>query len=237
MSKKYNSKICIYCGSKKVSTTADHLVARQFIPITARNGIPKVPCCSKCNNDKSKLEHYAASILPFGSNTVYAQEMLRERVAKRLEKNIKLKKELNKNSKKVWFKSNSGLYLRTLSIPIKSEPILGLLQYYIKGLYYYHWNIALPADIGVWARSFNYKGILMFRKTLFGINPKNILEYNLGDGYLIYRCTRNEINKYISAWEFSFYKGAKMFGSSSDGKKQQIYLCGVTAPKDKINAT
>ena len=45
----------------------DHVFARQLFPVSERDNLPKVPCCDQCNNDKSRLEHYLVTVLPFGA--------------------------------------------------------------------------------------------------------------------------------------------------------------------------
>lgn len=80
-SKKYRGKVCVYCRTNK-SSTADHIFPREFFQIDKRADLPKVPACQKCNNEKSKLEHYLAAILPFGATHSDAKKELSIDVAK-----------------------------------------------------------------------------------------------------------------------------------------------------------
>ena len=65
MGKKHKGKPCAYCF-ERLSETADHVFARNFFLPSARANLPQVPACSLCNAQKSALEHYLTSVLPFG---------------------------------------------------------------------------------------------------------------------------------------------------------------------------
>lgn len=43
MSKAFKGKTCVYCGGTDMSSTEDHVFARQFFPEERRAGLPKVP--------------------------------------------------------------------------------------------------------------------------------------------------------------------------------------------------
>ena len=58
MSKKYKGKSCPHCARPEASVTADHVFAREFFSVEKRDGLPVVPACERCNNEKSKLDHY-----------------------------------------------------------------------------------------------------------------------------------------------------------------------------------
>jgi hypothetical protein len=62
--KKFNDKTCVYCATQP-ATTEDHVFARGFFVETRRDKLPKVPACQPCNQVKSGLEHYLATVLPF----------------------------------------------------------------------------------------------------------------------------------------------------------------------------
>lgn len=85
-SKKYKDKICVYCR-ESTSTTADHVFPREFFQKHQRSNLPKVPSCKSCSNEKSKLEHYLLSVLPFGATHSYVHQVLSVDVPKRLERN------------------------------------------------------------------------------------------------------------------------------------------------------
>jgi hypothetical protein len=95
MSKTYKGKTCTYCAVLGSSTTGDHVFARGFVPPDKRDHLPQVPACAQCNGEKAKLEHYLATVLPFGGQHADARQVLNEMVEPRLAKNAKLHRELS----------------------------------------------------------------------------------------------------------------------------------------------
>lgn len=69
-SKRYRGKRCVYCGRDDASDTGDHVIARGFFLPSERGGLPQVPACNRCNNEKSRLEHHLTTVLPFGARQV-----------------------------------------------------------------------------------------------------------------------------------------------------------------------
>ena len=100
MSKRYKDKTCAYCAG--VSETADHIFAREFVPVSYRSQIPQVPACKRCNKEKSELEHYLTAVLLFGGRHADAATNLQIDGPRRLAKNQKLRRELGEGSERIW---------------------------------------------------------------------------------------------------------------------------------------
>ena len=148
MSKKFKGEKCAYCAEAK-SDTGDHVFAREFFLIDKRQNLPKVPSCNKCNNDKSTLEHSLTALLPFGGRHIAAKDNLAKMVPKRLSKNKKLHKELNKKQSSIWRQRPSGIARPSMTLPVNFDEISKLFNYIVKGLTYYHFNAYLPSDIEI----------------------------------------------------------------------------------------
>ena len=99
MGKRFKSATCAYGGDP--GATADHVFARSFLPETHRGAIPQVAACAPCNNAKSALEHYRATVLPFSGNHLLSKPMLEHAVPRRLDKNKKLHRALAAGQKSV----------------------------------------------------------------------------------------------------------------------------------------
>src|SRR5881394_1954463 len=97
MTKRFRGETCVYCAREQAATTGDHVFARQFFLSDDRVDLPKVASCERCNNDKSKLEHYLTTVLPFGGRLATASRILNEMVPGRLAKNARLHRELAAN--------------------------------------------------------------------------------------------------------------------------------------------
>lgn len=74
---KFKNELCTYCQVLPADT-ADHVFARQLFLVKHRNNLPQVPSCFECNNDKSKLESYLATVLPIASRQALRGRLHRE---------------------------------------------------------------------------------------------------------------------------------------------------------------
>src|SRR3954454_11522216 len=110
VSKKFKGKPCAYCAKRKAETD-DHVFAREFFLVEDRQNRPKVPACSQCNNEKSKLEHYLTAVLPFGGRHEQAVANLQRGVPGRLAKNQKLHRVLQESVEAAWMREGPG-YIR-----------------------------------------------------------------------------------------------------------------------------
>src|SRR5260370_9406528 len=115
MSKRYKGKTCVYCVVAQ-SDTADHVLAREFVPITHRPQIPKVPACRRCNKTKSDLEHYLTAVLLFGGSHRDAATNLQDHGARRLAKNLRLHRRLAPGRSRVRTREPSVLIVRALTV-------------------------------------------------------------------------------------------------------------------------
>ena len=119
MSKKFKDKLCVYCAEEP-STSGDHVFARQFFLPRHRINLPKVPACDDCNGEKAELEHYLASLLPFGGRHSDAGENLETMVPKHLGKNIGLNRALAQGQGAVWSQAGT-LIVPTMILPTSSS--------------------------------------------------------------------------------------------------------------------
>jgi len=102
MGKRYKGKTCVYCAAAGKSETVDHVLARQFVPGSSQITIPQVPACRQCNKDKSDLEHYLTTVLPFGGRHIDAAANLQNEGPRRLAKNKKVHRELAQGRARIW---------------------------------------------------------------------------------------------------------------------------------------
>ena len=211
MSKRYKGKTCAYCGQSGASQTADHVLARAFVAESFRSKIPIVPACLACNGAKADLEHYAASIIPFGGRHAGASATLANDLPKRLAKNQRLHNELKLGQSRVW-SEESGLIVPCLAIPIDGDRLEGLVGFIVRGLMFHHWGVALGADSSVEAYNLTSRGEHTFNRH-FGMNAAQHVSDDIGQGALIYRGLQAVDNPTISMWEVSLYGGFKTVGN------------------------
>lgn len=145
MSKKFKGKTCVYCGVEGISETVDHVVAREFLPVPRRDGIPKVAACRPCNNAKSQLEHYLVAVLPFGSRHPTASVMLDTEAPRRLAGNRRLHRDLAAGHQDAWLTEN-GITQRTITLPFDGRKLDALFALVTRGLAAHHFGVVIPKD-------------------------------------------------------------------------------------------
>ena len=225
MSKRFRNKTCVYCGQIN-SETGDHIFAREFFLLDKRNNLPKVPACKSCNNDKSTLEHYLLSVLPFGARHADAATNLENMVPPRLTKNAKLHRQLAAGTDREWINEN-GILLRGLTLPFDGEKLEGLFRYIVKGLLWHHWQVSLTKDHFVGAGMLSNAGETVFDK-LFNLNAKNRVNISLGEGTIRYEGAQATDNPHISLWKFSIYGGLKFGGDADLPHETPSTVWGIT---------
>src|ERR1035438_8357383 len=117
---------CDCCGAP--ATTDDHVIAAKFFLEPQRGNLPEVPACQRCNNEKSHLEDYLMVVLGFGAMHPDAKVNLDTLVPRRLENNLRLKRDLEAG-----YDASSGA-----SIPFNHEKLEKLLAMIAQGLAWHH---------------------------------------------------------------------------------------------------
>ncbi len=224
-SKKFTNEPCVYCG-KPNAETKDHIFAKEFFTKSQRHGIPQVPSCQKCNNEKSSLEHYLTAILPFGGNHADATENLTENVPRRVAKNAPLSLKLQSQKQTILVEENN-LFVPTLTLPIEPEALVKLFKFIAKGLLWHHWKIRLydekeikvvfptATDMNYWESHFNLP------------TPKKI-EQNLGNNTVRYEGIQISGNEYFILWSFNLYNGLKLTNSGYKSRVSSENIIVVT---------
>lgn len=230
MSKKYKERTCVYCGVNK-STSPDHVIARKFFEVSRRHNLPKVPSCQKCNNIKSRLEHYFTSLLPFGSNDDSAREILQSSVEKRLNSNLKLKRHLSENIERRWTKTKSNIYLQTVQLPINPDMLLSLFNFIIKGLLWHHWKVILSSNYFVKAVNLTDFGVHNFYTQLFRGAGIGVVEGNLANNGFTYIGRQGTDYPEMSVWLMKIYNGITLAGINDDEGEVSSCIFGMTGHK------
>lgn len=221
-SKKFQNRPCVYCTTA-TGTTADHVIARQFVPGPLRADLPKVPACTTCNNAKSQLEHYLATVLPFASRTATASADLTQAVPKRLAKNVKLHRELEAGRQRIWTREPSGIIMPTMAIPVDGEKLNAYVGYVVRGLMWHHWQVMLDAEHFVDVQCLTTTGEKFFN-VMSGWRGSNRLDETLGNGVLRYTAVQGTDRPEISVWVLSLFNGLKVSG---DDPREQATRWGV----------
>ena len=202
MSKKYINKKCVYCNLRISTNTGDHVFPRELFLVNRRNNLPKVPCCTICNNQKSQLEHNLLAILPFGASHPDALENITTNTPKRLEKNVKLHRKLQASVNQTFIKNNRGIFEPIMIIDFDMVQLFELFKYITKALAYFHFNIQIDSRHSV--KSFNASQTL---NNFFNGMRQNHIEQDLGNGTVWYRGIQAKDNEFLTLWEYRIYGG------------------------------
>jgi hypothetical protein len=229
-SKKYKGKACAYCAVEGISTTGDHVFAREFFPIDKRANLLQVPACGRCNGDKSALEHYLTAVLPFGGQHADAHHVLNEMVEPRLSKNAKLQKALNAGRETVWERVG-GLLAPAMRLPFDTEKLSALCGMIAKGLALHHFGVVIPADCNVISGPLTAHGDEVFGRFL--AMKGNRVSQSVGGGAFAYDGVQSRQNEHLTIWRFSVYGGVRLGGDPQAPHEEGRYVW-VTTSKSRV---
>ena len=204
MSKKFKGKTCVYCGVA-TSTTGDHVFAKKLFLELRRDNLPQVPACSPCNGRKAVLEHYLASVLPFGGRHGDAADNLESLVPNRLARNASLHASLDEGMRPVWISKN-GLLLPKTSLTLNFGSIEQWLALVVKGLAWYHWKLIIDQDCAVNILLMTPREDAVFQR-FRAMRTAQRIRNDVGGGTFSYEAAQGTDNPQVSAWEFSLYGG------------------------------
>jgi hypothetical protein len=232
-SKKYIGKTCAYCTREGASETPDHVVAREFFLVKDRGNLPIVPACAECNGNKSKLEHYALSILPLGSRHVDARSYSEQNINRRLRRSARLRSQLRFEHSGLW-EGNKGLLLPVMSLAVDEEKIRKLFSLIVRGLFMFHWGEALDFE---WQPNVAIitDEDAVFPRIFALLGPRfEAVSRNLGRGTFLYEGHRSVAHRWNSVWQFTWYGGLQ-FASDADTKKRAFTrLSALTVRENAI---
>jgi len=230
LSKKYKGKTCAYCAAPGSSKTADHIVAREFFLPERRANLPKVAACNACNNSKSVLEHYLASVLPFGGRHPDASVNLATMVQPRLAKNLPLAKKLQ-GGREISYKSRDGVqWTPDMKMPFDGKSAERLFTLITKGLANFHWQLCLPdTDCIVCSSFLTPEGEAMFRR-LWSVRASATVQGDLGNGTFVYEGRQGVDDPRLTVWRMSLY-GIVVGGDVASPNAKSTTVFAMTAPR------
>lgn len=206
--------MCVYC-STAAAITGDHVFAREFFLEADRTNLPQVPSCRKCNDEKSRLEHYLTTVLPFGGRHSQARQNLDLMVPKRLRKNQKLHRKLLAGHTET-------------SVPLDGEKVEAMFRLIARGLVWYHWKVYINDEThSVRADMMPEDGTRMTNDPAFGGKVGNRVSGNIGNASFEYEGVQAVDDPASTLWRFSIYGGLVMGG----GRTPSSQMSALTAPR------
>ncbi len=224
-SKRFRDKQCIYCNEVPSTATGDHLIARAFFLVSDRDNLPKVPCCKNCNGEKSALEHYLSSVMLLGGRHEPNVEALKLS-ERRLEKNLKLKRELGSKSgiiHRAPFKDGEGRF----GVPFDATKLVKYSRWVAVGLNWIHGGDKFSEikTVDIKCVQITQHGDELLKNLIQ--SGDNILGENLGRGTFEYSgVVFSDGSNYCSIWRFSFLGGFRTTDRASNDSEAIWALSG-----------
>ncbi|MGF1733666.1 hypothetical protein [Photobacterium kasasachensis] len=233
-SKKYKGKLCVYCRVNQ-STTADHVFPRELFQLEHRGLLPKVPSCEKCNNEKSKLEHYLTAVLPFGGTHIDAETALSVDAAKRLKRNQKLQDRLRESAKDIVLQSSTGTVENRLAVAFDSDSLHNLVGFIGRGLIWHHWGAYLPIESSFKVFTPSEAGI-EFLHNLFNLSTKyRVNTTSLSVDTVRYKGVMSESDMGLSVWAIQFLGGTTVVDEDSNSIFKNSFVAMVTGSPESLS--
>lgn len=235
MSKKYKGKLCVYCRERPSIKQGDHVFSRELFLVSERDNPIKVPSCDKCNNEKSRIEHYLTSLLPFGGMHPHAKEHLSTLVPSRLAKNLKLKRKLSEGMEYIWSTDENGNSIRNLTVPFDGKRYIALFEYIVRALSWHHWNSYITNKSVVYSTALNESGEELFEKYFWSLNAKNKIDNAIGDKTILYKGSQGMNDDQITVWRFEIFNGLVISDRKSNGFHKSSCIGSISGPPRLIN--
>lgn len=226
--RRFRDKLCVYCCDRP-ATTADHIFSREFFVLGTRGNLPQAPACQKCNNDKSKLEHYLTAVLPFGASHPDAHENLVKLVPGRLAKNLRLHRELYAGRGRIWHMEND-LFRVAMTLPIDPAKICALFSHIARALVWHHWGEYLLPDHDSEALLLTRFGSQFFTR-LFTMNAANRVLQDLGNRTVSYNGVQAVDTPQLTLWRLQLYGGISLSGDPAAPELVTTEIGAITGPK------
>jgi hypothetical protein len=229
MTKRFKGETCAYCAREQAAMTGDHVFARQFFLAEDREDLPKVASCERCNNAKSKLEHYLTTVLPFGGRLASSSRILNEMVPGRLAKNARLHRELAANQGSILI-DRSGLVEKAMTIPIDAAQFQGLFRYVVRGLVAHHFETVIPQHYAVGAGLLTeageaFVGPMLQKKGRARVNT------SIGGGVFQYAGVQAVDDPHLTVWCIQAYGGVTLGGDPGESLEATPRVWAITSRK------
>lgn len=234
MSKRFKGELCVYCAERP-SVSVDHVFAKKFFLPSDRDGLPQVPACKQCNEEKSELEHYLTALLPFGGRHESAKANFETMVPKRLKGNCKLHRQLTEGTRTVWSEEGEGLLVRAMTLPIDPALLESFFAFVARGLIWYHWRTYLTEGHSVVVIQLTAPEERLFDRHLLGLKPPARVEADLGNGTFSYEGAEGVDCPQVSLWRFSAFGGVKLGGDPKAPAETSSRIGVVTAPTQVVS--
>lgn len=190
------------------------MIARSFFPEDSRADLPQVPACERCNNAKSALEHYLATVLPLAGRDQAAFQITENTLERKLANNAALQDELNRGFELYASEGLQGQYGTTL----RSAALGDYAKFVALGLLRHHFGYRVEGVREVRGAALAHSRASaidgLFSRVESEVRP---VVARFADGALGYRGFAAKANQGSSFWQIRLYGGLHLGADMHDG--------------------
>jgi hypothetical protein len=172
------------------------------------------------------------AVFPFGSEHYAAQDILRTKVKRRLEKDQRLLRQLQQSQKDVTVVNPDGSTDTTSAFRLKDEQTLNLFGMIIRGLLWHHWCSPLPSSHVVRLFWLTDHRLGLFRKFILSLSPDQFQDVSLANGTFWYQFTRNPDDPFFTAWILGIYGILNVCDVDDNGQLLRCHVAALTGPQE-----
>lgn len=207
----------------------DHVVGKKFFPVPLRGNLPQAPACLICNVQKSKLESYLMTVLPFASTHPASVHQLTHEVKARLAQDQKLHRELKQSMHSATFERGRGPE-PTTAMRFDGEKYRSYFAYVMRGLVWYEWRTIVPTHYHVEMVFATDASLPLFAQFLRE-RPATRCERSFGGDAFQYEGNHAQGDPAFSVWRMDLY-GQLYLADSTTSTVRFPYTCGMTGPPE-----
>jgi len=207
-----------------ISSVREHVIAREFFTTRDRqNDLPCVPACAECNTKKSALESYVTATFLAGTMHESADEHY-ALIRPRLERNKKARNQVLTGATLTHVLSN-GIFIPMFKVRLDRQPIDSLHRYITRGLFYFHFREALPADSRIKVRmpTVDASAVALAHALPLLNEGKDEVNGNLGRQTFLYSGIRSHLAPQFSMWRMAWHNGIRLYGDNSPPEGLAIF--------------
>lgn len=140
----FRDKICVYCGAV---INRRPCLREEILFANDPRDLPQMPACLTCNNKKSDLETYATVMLTLACHpSSLHMEAYIEQAQRRLTKNVRLQRQLERESTAAWARHND-IIRKAVVPPLDVDKIKDLVRHIGIELAFHYREILLDGRV------------------------------------------------------------------------------------------
>lgn len=163
-------------------------------------------------------------VMSFGAQHAWAKENLGRTISKRLDRNSRLRRSIERTIAPKWIPSPAGLLLKTSTVLVDAKKLNSWMAMLVQGLTWHHWQVvADPAQYEIEVLHL-HQNSAAYLSRLLKMQGEAIAETTIGDGALTYQAQGAFDQLPTSVWRITFYGGVELGGEDPRIRTKEAYV-------------